>query len=54
MRRMLIVASKYAGFYAAWELKKQRRSNEAQLTPVGPRPCGSQQPSLAGATSDAA
>ena len=42
----MIVGGGYAGFYAAWNLEKQLRRDEAQITVVDPRPYMTYQPFL--------
>lgn len=46
MTRILIVGGGYAGFYAAWQLEKQLRPGEAQVTIVDPLPYMTYQPFL--------
>lgn len=42
----MVVGGGYAGFYAAWNLEKQLRRDEAQITVVDPRPYMTYQPFL--------
>ncbi|WP_431278691.1 NAD(P)/FAD-dependent oxidoreductase [Leifsonia poae] len=46
MRRILVVGGGYAGFYAAWNLEKKLRRDEAEITIVDPRPYMTYQPFL--------
>lgn len=46
MTRILIVGGGYAGFYTAWQLEKQLKPGEAQVTIVDPLPYMTYQPFL--------
>ena len=46
MRNILIVGGGYAGFYAAWNLERRLRRDEASITLVEPRPYMTYQPFL--------
>lgn len=46
MKRIVIVGGGYAGFYAAWNLEKKLRPDEAEITVIDPRPYMTYQPFL--------
>ncbi|KRD45360.1 NADH dehydrogenase [Cellulomonas sp. Root930] len=46
MQRIVIVGGGYAGFYAAWNLEKKLRPDEAEITVIDPRPYMTYQPFL--------
>ncbi|WP_421733536.1 NAD(P)/FAD-dependent oxidoreductase [Cellulomonas sp.] len=46
MQRIVIVGGGYAGFYAAWNLEKTLRPDEAEITVIDPRPYMTYQPFL--------
>jgi NADH dehydrogenase len=46
MQRIVIVGGGYAGFYAAWNLEKRLRPDEAEIVVVDPRPYMTYQPFL--------
>src|SRR5438128_11196003 len=46
MRTILVVGGGYAGFYTAWRLEKKRRTDEARVVVVDPRPYMTYQPFL--------
>jgi NADH dehydrogenase len=44
--RIVVVGGGYSGFYAAWNLEKRLRRDEAQITVIDPRPYMTYQPFL--------
>ena len=46
MKKIVIVGGGYAGFYAAWNLEKTLRPDEAEITVIDPRPYMTYQPFL--------
>lgn len=45
-KRIVIVGGGYAGFYAAWNLERRLRPDEAEITVIDPRPYMTYQPFL--------
>ena len=45
-KRIVVVGGGYSGFYAAWNLEKTLRPDEAQITVIDPRPYMTYQPFL--------
>lgn len=46
MKRIVVVGGGYSGFYAAWNLEKTLRPDEARITVIDPRPYMTYQPFL--------